>query len=119
MMRRIDATSCQALSGYARILSQVISSSLYEVVLSEGPEMQSEVIDMALLPSVVSALKRRQFAQLRRVVFPSLCWGPNTDAKEYLKTELREWDCRGILVFEDIWGYFGKWVYGHEPVFTL
>ncbi|KIM76156.1 hypothetical protein PILCRDRAFT_656109 [Piloderma croceum F 1598] len=118
VMRRIDATSCQALSGYARILSQVISSSLYEVVLSEGPEMQSEVIDMALLPSVVSTLKRRQFSQLRGVVFPPLHWEPDTNAKEYLKTELREWDRRGVLIFEDIRGYFGKWVYGHEPLFT-
>jgi hypothetical protein len=81
--------------------------------------MQSEVIDMALLPSVVSALKRRQFARLRRVVFPPLCWEPHTVAKEYLKTELREWDCRGVLVFEDVRGYFGKWVWGHEPVFSF
>jgi len=46
-MSRVYAANCQALSGYACILSQVMSSSLYEVVLSEGPEMMSEVIDMA------------------------------------------------------------------------
>jgi len=91
-----------------------MSSSLYEVVLSEGPEMQSEVIDMALLPGVVAALKRRQFSQVQRVVFPPFTWGV---LKEYLKKELREWECKGVLVFEDIWGYFSKWIYGGEPIF--
>jgi hypothetical protein len=113
--RGIDALNSQALSSYARILSQVISSSLYEVVLSEGPEMEWGVIDMALLPGVVLALNRKQFAQLKRVVFPPWCWGqPPTDAKEYLKTELRELDRRGVLVFEEIRGYFGKRVFSSE-----
>ena len=66
--------------------------------------MEWEVIDMALLPGVVSALNRRRFAQLKRVVFPPWCWGPPMDVKEYLKTELRELDRRGFLVFEEIRG---------------
>jgi hypothetical protein len=113
--RTTNALNSQALSSYARILSQVVSS-LYEVVLSEGPEMEWEVIDMALLPGVVSALNRREFAQLKRVVFPLWCWGPPTDAKEYLKTELRELDRRGVLVFEDIRGYFGKLAFRSEKL---
>jgi hypothetical protein len=113
-MSRVYAANCQALSGYACILSQVMSSSLYEVVLSEGPEMMSEVIDMALLPGVVSALKGGQFAQLQSVVFPPFTRG---DTTEYLKKELREWECKGVLVFEYIQGYFGKWIYGGEPIF--
>jgi hypothetical protein len=114
VLRRIHAASCQALSSYACILSQIMSPSLCEVVLSEGPETQSQVIDMALLPGVVSALKGRQFAHVRRVVFPPLLAGPHAEAREYLKAELSEWDRRGVLVFEDSWGYFGRWVYDSE-----
>jgi hypothetical protein len=113
-MRRIDATRSQALAAYACILSQIRSPSLREVVLSEGPEMQSEVINMALLPSVVSALKGRQFAHVQRVVFPPLQFGLNVGAQEYLKTELSEWYRTGVLTFEDIRGYFGRWIYGCE-----
>jgi hypothetical protein len=68
--------------------------------------MQPEVIDPVLLPGVVSALKERQ---LRRVVFPLLYRGQFDGAKEYLKTELREWDRKGILIFEDVQGYFHRW----------
>jgi hypothetical protein len=113
-MSRIHATSCQALLAYACILSQIVSPSLCEVVLSEGPDMRPEVIDMALLPAVVSALKGRQFVHVQRVVFPPLGADTFAGVQEYLKTELSEWDRRGILVFEDIWGYFGRWEYGDE-----
>jgi len=56
-----------------------MSSSLYEVVLSEGPEMMSEVIDMALLPGVRFGAERRQFAQLQSVVFPPFTRGDTTE----------------------------------------
>ena len=106
------ATNCQALSVYACILSQITSPSLCELILSEGPEMRSEVIDLALLPGVVSALKGRQFTHVRRVVFP-LLYGERFDrAKKYLKTELSEWDRMGVLVFEDIQGYFDRFLCG-------
>ena len=116
-MSRIDAANSQALSSYARILSQVIYFSLYEVVLSEGDEMQSQVIDMALIPGVVSALKRKQFPQLKKVVFSRLVLESYVDAKEHLKTELREWDRRGVLIFAEVRGYFRKLIYGNDPVF--
>lgn len=74
--------------------------------------MQRETIDIALLPAVVSALKGKQFAQVQRVAFPPLHGDFQKPAKDYLKTELSKWDDRGVLVFEDIRGYFGRWVYG-------
>jgi hypothetical protein len=115
VMRRIDASMSQALSAYACILSQIRSPSLREIVLSEGPEMQRGVINMDLLPGVVSALKGRQFANIRRVVFPPMHNATLKGAKAYLKTELSEWNRSGILIFEHIQGYFGRWVHGCEP----
>jgi len=115
VMRRINATMSQALSAYACILTQIRSPSLCEIVLSEGPEMQPEVINMDLLPGVVSALKGRQFANVRRVVFPPAHAERFKGAEAYLKTELSEWDRSGVLVFEHIQGYFGRWIYDSEP----
>jgi hypothetical protein len=90
--RRIQAAKCHALTGFVYILSQIRSPSLREVILSEGPEMDQGLIDIALLPAVVSVLKGKQFAQMQRVVFPPLGGGLYKSAKDYLKTALSEWD---------------------------
>jgi hypothetical protein len=112
-MRGILAIECRALSVYALILSQLTSPILREVILSEGIEHEPKVIDMALLPGVTAALKGRQFAHVQRVVFPSFSWRPGDQAaREYLKKELSELDRRGILVFDDVRGYYGERAFG-------
>jgi hypothetical protein len=55
-MRHIYATECRALTTFACILSGIMSPLLREIVLSEGTEMEWAVMDMVLLPGVVSAL---------------------------------------------------------------
>jgi hypothetical protein len=109
-VRRSEAASSQVLSAYVCILSQILSPSLREVVLSEGSNHVMQVIDLALLPGVALALKERQFAHVRKVVFPPLFRDAFKGAKEYLKSELREWDRNGVLVFWEIRGYFARWM---------
>jgi hypothetical protein len=110
-LRRIQATECKVFTIFALILSQIRSPSLREVILSKGPETQREVIDVALLPAIVSALKGKQFVHMQRLVFPALKGDFHKCAEDYLKTALSEWDDRGVLVFEDIRGYLHRWTY--------
>jgi hypothetical protein len=93
---------CQGLASCALLLSQIKSASLCQVVLSEGPETDAGVFDQAL-PELVSVLKGRQFARVQRVVFPGLDGLSYGAVKEYLKTELSEWDRNGVLTFLDEW----------------
>jgi hypothetical protein len=108
-MRRIYATECQALTTFACILSGIISPLLREIVLSEGTEMEWAVMDMVLLPGVVSALKGRQFADVQSVVFPPLHDLGFEDEQKYLRTELSDWDGRGVLAFKEVDGYTARW----------
>ena len=113
-MRRILATQCQALTAFACILSRVMSPLLRKIVLSEGPEVEWAVMDMVLLPGVVSALKGRQFADVQSVVFPPLHdWGFE-DEQQYLRTELSDWDHSGVLVFKEDHGYLARLEYSDE-----
>lgn len=112
-MRGDFAVQCRALSAFALILSRVASPALREVILSEGPEHVPRIIDAALLPGVVAALIGKQFAHVQKVAFPPLCWGPGElAAKEYLKAKLSEWDRKGVLVFENVRGYYSEMVGG-------
>jgi hypothetical protein len=110
-LRRTEAIKCQILTVFAIILSQIRSPPLREVILSRGPEMQRELIDVALLPAIVSALKGNQFVHIQRLVFPELEGDFYKSAKDYLKTALSEWDDKGVLVFEDVRGYLHRWAY--------
>lgn len=108
LRRRIYAAQSKAFSSYALILSQITSTSIGQVILSEGDEAQDETINLTQLPDVVLALKGKQFAHVQRVALPPLNWGNGLEAKEYLKTEWKEWERRGILVFEHVSGYYDK-----------
>jgi hypothetical protein len=107
-MRLIFATQCQALTTFACILSQIMSPLLQEIVLSEGSEVEWAVIDMVMLPGVVSALKGRQFADVQSVVFPPSHDRGFEDEQQYLRTELSDWDHSGVLAFKEVHGYSAR-----------
>lgn len=105
---RIDAARSLALLSYALLLSQITSTSMCQVILSNGDGSGDRTIRLSQLPKVVLALKGKQFTHVQKVMFPSFGWGHLLKAKEYLETELRGWQHRGILAFQHVPGYYDR-----------